>query len=135
MQLHQIRLVQTTFALVEQDAELFVATLYDSLFRLDPCLCYLFPKGMEKHNAQFMAALAKIVARLERPYSLIQHMLKPLGHHHAAYSIQPAHYHVFATALCYALANTLDDKFTDEVEQAWVEAFYLIAGVMREAAR
>lgn len=134
MQLSHIKLVQATFTLVTQDTALFATQLYDSLFRQDPCLCYLFPKGMETHGAKFMATLAEIVAGLERPFPLIQQTLKPLGHHHATYKIQPAHYHTFATALCHALADTLGEAFTEEVETAWLEAYYLIIGVMRETA-
>lgn len=133
MQLHYIHLVQTTFALVKAEEALFATRLYDHLFRLDPCLCYLFPKEMDIHKEKFMGALTEIVAGLERPFPLIQHILKPLGRLHAHYGIQPAHYHTFATALCHALADTLGDGFTHEIETAWLEAYYLVIGVMREA--
>jgi len=80
-----------------------------------------------------MGALTTIVTGLARPYPLIQSTLKPLGHHHAQYGLQPAHYHTFATAFCGALADTLGDAFTPEVEAAWREAYYLVAGIMKEA--
>lgn len=133
MNLHQINLVQTTFVIVTAKANLFVTQLYDHLFRLDPCLCYLFPKEMEDHKEEFMIVLTEIVAGLERPYSLIQNTLKPLGRKHASYKIQPAHYHIFATALRRALAQAVGDTFTDEVEAAWIEAYYLAVSVIREA--
>jgi hemoglobin-like flavoprotein len=132
MNLHRIHLVQTTFKAVQAEAALFVTRLYEHLFRLDPCLCYLFPQEMEVHKEKFMAALAEIVAGLARPFPLIQHTLKPLGRRHAHYGIQPAHYHTFATALHHALADTLGNEFTAEVETAWMEAYYLIVGIMKE---
>lgn len=133
MNLYRITLVQTTFALVAKDADLFVSQFYAHLFRLDPCLCYLFPKGMARHNEKFMVALAEIVAGLERPYPLIQHTLKPLGRRHASYGIQPAHYHTFAQTLRRTLANVLGNVYTNEVEAAWMEAYYLVAGIMKES--
>jgi nitric oxide dioxygenase len=48
--------------------------------------------------------------------------------------IQPAHFHTFATALLQALADTLGNRFTPEVRQAWSDAYYLIIGVMKETA-
>ena len=132
MNLHHITLVQTTFAAVQAEADLFATRLYDHLFRLDPCLCYLFPEGLAAHKQKFMAALAEIVMGLTRPFPLIQHTLKPLGHRHAQYGIQPAHYHLFASALRGALAETLDETFTREVETAWMEAYYLIVGILKE---
>ncbi|WP_420629723.1 globin domain-containing protein [Candidatus Leptofilum sp.] len=132
MQLHQIHLVQATFALVEKKADLFVTRLYDQLFRLDPCLCYLFPREIDAHKQKFMAVLAEIVAGLERPYPLTQQLLKPLGQAHAQINIQPTHYHTFANALCLALVETVGDPFTPEAEQAWRDAYYLVVGVMRE---
>lgn len=132
MNLRHINLVQTTFTRVQTGAELFATRLYEHLFRLDPCLCYLFPQEMPAHKEKFMAALAEIVVGLARPYPLIQHTLKPLGRRHAMYHIQSAHYHTFATALRQALADTLGNEFTAEVEAAWMEAYYLVAGVMKE---
>jgi len=134
MNLHHINLVQTTFALVQAEADLFATRLFEHLFRLDPCLCYLFPQEMARHKARFMAALAEIVGGLERPYPLIQHTLKPLGHQHAHLGLQPAHFHAFATALQQALADTLGSHFTPDVRQAWIDAYYLVVGVMKETA-
>jgi hemoglobin-like flavoprotein len=132
MKLHQINLVQATFTVVQADPMLFADQFYAHLFRLDPCLCYLFPKGMAAHKKKFMVGLAEIVAGLDRPFFLIQSTLKPLGHKHVLAGIHPAHYHTFGTALKNTLADTLGDAFTDEVEAAWTEAFYLAIGVMRE---
>jgi hemoglobin-like flavoprotein len=132
MKLHQINLVQTTFTAVEAQAAQFVDGLYEHLFRLDPCLCYLFPKEMAAHKEKFMVGLAEIVAGLDRPFVLIQTVLKPLGLKHAKAGIHLAHYHTFAAALQYAMADTLGDAFTAEVEAAWTEAYYLAIGVMRE---
>ena len=132
MKLHQINLVQTTFTAVQVKAAQFVDRLYEHLFRLDPCLCYLFPKEMVAHKEKFMVGLAEIVAGLDRPFVLIQTVLKPLGHKHSQSNIRPSHYHTFAAALQYALADTLGDVFTAEVEAAWTEAYYLVVAVMRE---
>ncbi len=133
MNLSQINLVQTTFALVQAKAKLFVTQLYDQLFRLDPCLCYWFPRDMEAHHEKFWAVLVEIVAGLSRPHSLIQQTLKPLGRRHARYGIQPDHYHTFARALRRTLVDILGDAFTVEVEAAWMEAYYLVVGIMKES--
>jgi hemoglobin-like flavoprotein len=133
MNLDRINLVQTTFALVQAEATLFVTQLYDHLFRLDPCLCYRFPLEMEAHHEKFWAVLVEIVAGLSRPHALIQHTLKPLGRRHARYGIQPDHYHTFAQALRYALADILGNAYTQEVESAWMEAYYLVTGIMKES--
>ncbi len=135
MNLHQIDLVQTTFALVHAEANLFVTQLYNHLFRLDPCLCYLLPQEMEAHNKEFMLILAEIVDGLSRPYLLIHNTLKPLGHQYAASNIRPTHYHTFATALRLALANILGPAFTTEVEAAWMDAYYLVIGVIKETRK
>lgn len=133
MNLSQINLVQTTFVLVQAEADLFVTQLYAHLFRLDPCLCYWFPRQMAAHYEKFWAVLVEIVAGLSRPHALIQQTLKPLGRRHANYGIQPNHYHTFSQALRHALADILGDAFTGEVEAAWMEAYYLVAGIMKES--
>jgi nitric oxide dioxygenase len=132
MNLPQIALVQTTFARIKADENLFAAQLYDHLFRLDPCTCYLFPRDMTAHREKFMAVLTEIVAGLERPFPLIQIILKPLGRRHADYGIRPQHYHTFAAAFRNALADILGEMLTVEVECAWMEAFYLVVGIIKE---
>jgi hemoglobin-like flavoprotein len=93
----------------------------------------LFPKEMAVHQQQFMLTLAEIVLELPRPYALIQNILKPLGRQHAQFGIQPDQIHTFAAAWRLALADTLGSRFTAEVEEAWMDAYYLIIGVMKEA--
>lgn len=132
MKLDRISLVQTTFTAVQSEATLFATRLYDHLFRLDSDLCGLFPAGTAEHGETFMVGLAEIVNNLDRPFVLIQSTLKPLGLKHGRYDIDPAHYDTFATALQAALAETLGDGYTSEVDSAWMETYYLVFGVMRE---
>jgi hemoglobin-like flavoprotein len=132
MKLDTITVVQRTFTAVQSEATLFATRLYDHLFRLDPDLRSVFPKRMAAHKETFMVGLADIVNNLDRPFVLIQSTLKPLGLKHGRYNINPAHYDTFATALQAALAETLGDSYTSEVDSAWMETYYLVVGVMRE---
>ena len=132
MHLHHIKLVQTTFPLVNAEAQLFAMRLYNHLFGLDPSLCSLFPREMGEHNLKFMAAMAEIVNGLERPYFLIYDVLKPLGRKHASHPIQLHHYHTFAAALRLALLETLGETLGEEAETAWMEAYYLVVGIIKE---
>jgi hemoglobin-like flavoprotein len=60
--------------------------------------------------------------------------LRDLGARHVAYGAQPAHYPVVGQVLIAAMAEVAGPSWTTEYEQAWGEAFAVVAGAMLEGA-
>ena len=50
------------------------------------------------------------------------------------YGVKDEHYEIVGGALLWTLGQGLGDAFTPEVEEAWAEAYGLLATVMKEAA-
>jgi hemoglobin-like flavoprotein len=131
MNLHAIALVQETFALVEPATTAVI--FYDRLFVLDPHLRPLFKQEMALQEVRFMAALQVAVGGLSEPEMMVT-AVKQLGRRHAGYGVRPEHYHTFGEALLWALERQLGERWTPEMAAAWTEAYYLLAGLMKEAA-
>ena len=53
---------------------------------------------------------------------------------HVAYGVTDRHYDSVGEALLRALDEILGDAFTDDVRAPWVEAYALLAAIMRRAA-
>ena len=53
---------------------------------------------------------------------------------HAGYGVESPHYTTVAAALLWTLGQGLGSDFTEEVKDAWVETYQLLAGVMQQAA-
>jgi hemoglobin-like flavoprotein len=142
MNLHAIALVQASLAQVMQAGETAVTLFDHRLFSLDPALRDLFLatdlNGFEhpaplSQGRVFFTFLQQCVNGLAAPQTIIP-VAKRVGYAQARRGIRPEHYQTAAQALFWTLAQVLGDAFTPAVADAWTEAFYLLAGLMKEAA-
>jgi hemoglobin-like flavoprotein len=133
MNARDVLLVQESFqkvaALGEPVAELF----YAELFAIDPSLREMFGGDMLQQRKKLLAALAMIVRSLHAPEQIVG-PAKALAVKHLDYGVEPVHYTYVGNALLRTLKKGLGDQFTPELCDAWVEAFRMLADVMKEAA-
>jgi hemoglobin-like flavoprotein len=129
----QIALLRGSWALVQPAAGPVAELFYNRLFQLDPSLRPLFRGDLAQQGHKLMAALAFVVEGLD---DLPQHLpaVQALARRHAGYGVQPDHYDTVGRALLWTLAHGLGEAATDDVLQAWRQAYALLAGVMIEAA-
>ncbi|GIK56143.1 MAG: hemoglobin [Chloroflexota bacterium] len=132
MKLDAIALVQETLVQIEPAATAVI--FYDRLFTLDPTLRPLFTHDLTLQGLRFLAALHVAVGGLSEPELMVT-AVKQLGKRHVAYGVRPEHYHTFGKALFWTLEQQLGDRWTPAVAAAWTEAYYLLAGLMKEAAQ
>ncbi len=129
----QKELVQSTFALVvpikEQAADIF----YDKLFEMDPALKPLFKSSLAEQKVKLMTMLAAAVKGLDDLGGLVP-VVQDLGKRHVGYGVEDSHYDTVAGALLYTLETGLGDAWNDEVKDAWVQVYTVLATTMKEAA-
>ncbi len=133
MNLHAIALVQDSLELLLQEEETVVALFHDRLAALDPALRARFTSGAAGDGHDFLAALSLGVRGLAGPQTVIP-AIKSIGRAHALQGIQCHHYQLIGEAMLWAVAQLQGDAFDGPVAAAWAEAFYLLAGLMKEAA-
>ncbi|GAW85737.1 nitric oxide dioxygenase [Bathymodiolus platifrons methanotrophic gill symbiont] len=129
----QINLVRESWKRVlpikEQAAELF----YQRLFELDPDVKSLFKGRLDFQGDKLMTTLDVVVNSLDDLHE-VEGMLQAMGRRHIIYGVEAAHYETVGAALLWVLAQGLGEHFTEEVEEAWVTAYGVIATTMKEAA-
>jgi nitric oxide dioxygenase len=129
----KVTLVQQSFEKVAklgvQAAELF----YAELFAIDPSLRAMFKGNMQDQHNKLLAALALVVRSLHTPEKIIAAVQK-LAVKHLDYGVKAEHYSLVGNALLRTLKKGLGPEFTPELSEAWVEAFRMLAGIMKEAA-
>jgi nitric oxide dioxygenase len=74
-----------------------------------------------------------VVRSLHAPEKILQ-PVKNLAVKHVDYGVRPEHYTYVGNALLRTLKKGLGENYTPEVRDAWVEAFRMLAGIMKEAA-
>lgn len=111
------------------------ATFYQRLFELEPAARVLF-QGVdpEVQVEKFAVSLSTIVAALDDPERLIPELSR-LGRQHQGYGVTDRHYEVLGDALLGTLRVTLGRAWSQELHEAWVEGYVLIASIMKRAGR
>jgi nitric oxide dioxygenase len=129
----QIALVQETFKAVLPIKDTAADLFYGRLFEMDPSLEALFSGDMAEQKQKLMSVLATAVGGLNKLEEIVP-VVQELGVRHAAYGVKPAHYDTVANALLWTLEQGLGEAFTPEVQDAWTEAYMILAETMIEAA-
>jgi len=128
------RLVQETWEAIARNHDRIAIAFYDRLFEIDPGAHTLFAKtNMPAQRMKFVDMLGEIVRNLDLPRALIP-TVSALGKRHVGYGVRDADYDRVREALFAAIAGELGAEFTDEVRDAWEEAYALTAAVMKRGA-
>lgn len=129
----QIELVQRSWVQVLPIADEAAQLFYTRLFYLDPSLRPMFRGDMTEQGTKLMSIIDFAVQSLGQRERLLPG-LRSLGRRHVGYGVRDQHYDTVAQALLWTLARGLGAAFTAEVKQAWIAAYTVLAGTMREAA-
>lgn len=130
----QITLVKTTWAQVVPIKDEAASLFYGKLFELDPAVKPLFKDNIVEQGKKLMMAINTVVNSLDKIETMVP-IIQDMGRRHAGYGVQSHHYDTVGAALIWTLGAGLGPAFTPEVEAAWLSAYNLLAGVMKEAAQ
>ena len=129
----QISVVKQTWAQVVPISDQAAALFYGRLFELDPSLSSLFSGDMVAQGKKLMSMLNTAVSTLDVMANLTP-ALQALGKRHVGYGVKAADYDTVGAALLWTLEQGLQEGYTEEVAEAWTQAYATLAGVMVEAA-
>ncbi len=127
------RVVRESWSRFEPVAVQFAEFFYQKLFELDPEAERLFARtDMEAQGRKVMQMFAEIVRQLDQPELLVSEVAD-LGRRHVHYGVHDSQYDSVGTALLWTLERALGPAFTDDVRDAWTEAYLLVSTVARRA--
>jgi hemoglobin-like flavoprotein len=108
---------------------------YARLFAAAPAVEPLFAGAdMRRQKSMLLAALG-LVRKSLRDLDALVPALRQLGARHVAYGAQPEHYPVVGRVLIDAMAEVAGSAWRPEYEQAWAEAFGVLADAMIAGAK
>ncbi|HJN93787.1 MAG TPA: globin family protein [Dehalococcoidia bacterium] len=129
-----VELLETSFALVAPRGEELVARFYDKLFEQYPAVEPMFAKtDRKKQEGALLAALSTVVAGVRSPEKLVP-VLEKMGEAHRGYGAVSAHYDAVGGMLLETLAEFAGDAWSEELAEAWGNAYGVIAGAMQAGA-
>ncbi|MDJ0594993.1 MAG: globin family protein [Pleurocapsa sp. MO_226.B13] len=130
-----IQLLSTSFDKIRDRAVEFSASFYTRLFDYHPELKPLFKNvDLVAQEKKLIASLAIIVENLRNPEQLTL-ALKSLGAYHHEVGTIEEHYLYVGQALLETFAQYLGSEWNQKTQQAWLDAYNLIAETMLEGAK
>ena len=129
-----IALLEKSFQAVAPKGEQLAVRFYERLFQKYPAVRPLFAKAnIKRQQKKLLSALVLVIGNLRKPDKL-KPVLLDLGAKHVGYGAEPAHYVAVGENLLAVLEEFAGPSWTNEVRQAWVEAYDLIKQIMLEGA-
>ncbi len=130
----RIELVETSFEKIKPRAGEFASSFYQNLFETYPETKRLFSKtDMVKQEKKLLNTLVLLVESLRKPEALVP-VLKDLGARHKGYGTLTEYYPLVGEILLKTFAEYLQEDWTPEVAQAWVDTYTTISQLMLEGA-
>ncbi|MEK5521778.1 NO-inducible flavohemoprotein [Heyndrickxia sp. FSL W8-0423] len=124
-----IDIVKSTAPILETEGTKITTCFYKMMFEAHPELLNIFNHVNQKQGRQQTAlantvyAAAKYIDQLE----VIVPVVTQISHKHRGLGIKPEHYPIVGEFLLKAIKEVLGDAATDEIINAWAEAYGVIA--------
>jgi NAD(P)H-flavin reductase/hemoglobin-like flavoprotein len=128
------RLIQESFALVEDRVDEVAGHFYALLFLTDPSLRDLFPPMMDNQRDRLMGAVVRVVHQAHEPESLVEY-LRQLGRGHRKFGVRPEHYDTLVRCLIAAMKHFAGAGWTPQMDAAWLAMFEFVSQTMIAAAQ
>ena len=126
-----IEIVKSTASILETRGLEITTAFYRNLFVKHPELLHIFNHANQQKGRQQTAlantvtAAAHYIDRLE----ILLPAVKQIAHKHRSLAIKPEHYPIVGENLLEAIKEVLGEAATDEIIDAWAEAYGAIADV------
>ncbi|SDY15803.1 NAD(P)H-flavin reductase [Micromonospora pattaloongensis] len=127
------RLLKESWTLVEEQQDKVAGYFYARMFLSNPHLRELFPVHMDVQRARLLGAIVTAVQTIDDPERFDEY-LRSLGRDHRKFRVEPEHYNVVRDALLEAFRTFAGEQWSIEYDQAWIDAYDLIARKMLSGA-
>ncbi|HYK73220.1 MAG TPA: NO-inducible flavohemoprotein [Pseudoneobacillus sp.] len=124
-----IEIVKSTVPVLEQHGEKITTRFYQLMFGNHPELLNIFNHANQKQGRQQKALAGTVYAAAQYIDNLeaIIPVVKQIAHKHRSLGIKPEHYPIVGKHLLLAIKDVLGDAATDEIIDAWGQAYNVIA--------
>ncbi len=122
-------LLRESWAHVEDAGDDLGSYLFARLFLAEPSLRDLFPVDMASQRIRFLDALTTMIQTIDDGERFEQ-IMRDLGRHHVKFHVRPEHFVMFEAALLDALRHFSGDRWSDQYDRAWRDAYARMSGAM-----
>lgn len=126
-----IDIVKSTVPVLKEHGMEITTTFYKTMFKNNPEVKHMFNMNKQESGEQPKALAMTILAAAQNIDNLevLLPAVKKIGQIHVNTNVKPEHYPIVGKNLLLAIKEVLGDAATDEVLQAWSEAYEVISQV------
>ncbi|WP_268624459.1 NO-inducible flavohemoprotein [Paenibacillus alvei] len=131
LQPRTIEIVKSTVPVLAEHGSQITTRFYQLLFSNHPELLNVFNHANQRHGKQQMAlanAVYAAAANIDRLETILP-VVRQIAQKHRALNIKPEHYPIVGKHLLLAIKDVLGEAATDDIIEAWTEAYGVIADV------
>ncbi|MDQ0159280.1 NO-inducible flavohemoprotein [Alkalibacillus salilacus] len=123
--------IKATAPVLREHGTTITTRFYQLLFEKHPKLLNIFNQANQKQGKQQRALANSIIASAEHIDQLesIMPVVEQIAHKHRSLGIKPEHYPIVGENLLIAIKDVLGDAATDDIMQAWEDAYQVIADI------
>lgn len=127
-----IAVVKSTAPVLEANGELLTRHFYNRMFRENPEVAPLFNRSNQTSGTQQRAlagAICAFAANVDQ-LEVLGAAVETIAQKHAALRILPEHYPIVGANLLASIREVLGEAATDEIIDAWAEAYGFLANIL-----
>lgn len=124
-----ITLVKSTVPLLEEGGSAVTDYFYKRMFKHNPEVMHIFNMSNQHTGRQKVALFEAIIgyAKNLEDLSPLKAVIERVAHKHTSFHIQPDHYKIVGHHLIETMRELLGRAFSQQVEQAWLHAYQVLA--------
>lgn len=126
--------LKESWTLIEEHQDKVAQYFYARIFLSDPRLRDLFPIQLDVQRARLLGAIVTAVQTIEDPERFDDY-LAALGRDHRKFRVESTHFGLIGQALIDSLRAFAGERWSPVYEQAWQDAYRVIASRMLSAAQ
>ncbi len=124
-----IALVKSTASDIEQNAEAITIRMYEVLFNNYPETKFIFGNAASDQHKKLAALISNYAANIDN-LIVFSDAVEKMATAHVNVDVQPQHYPMVGNSILMAIKDVLGDVASDEVLQAWREAYFFLADIL-----
>jgi len=124
-----IEIVKATAAPIAANGEAITTRMYEILFANYPETEVMFQNAAADQHKKLAGAVAAYAANIDN-LAVLSKAVEKMAQTHVNTMVKPEHYPMVGVSLLEAVKDVLGDAATDEVIEAWKEAYFFLADIL-----
>jgi len=124
-----IKICKATAPVLAEYGEAITTKMYEILFSNYPQTRELFGEAPEDQHKKLAGAIVAYAANIDN-LKVLEKAVEGMAQRHVKTKVQPEHYPMVGVSLLTAIKDVLGDAATDDIIEAWKEAYFLLGDIL-----